>query len=95
MSENRGDAYDDAAIELNEGDEQAEEQWLWERYIQDPPDDLVIAEPEQEDHVGISEYTEQESRRGSPPLAAEERADDTPAEEAAMEVIDPDQRRNS
>ncbi|OLT31498.1 hypothetical protein BJF79_37005 [Actinomadura sp. CNU-125] len=46
-------------------DEQAEEIALTERYIQDPPEDLVIEEPEQNpDGLSSAAYDEQAAREG-------------------------------
>ncbi|NVI92326.1 hypothetical protein [Actinomadura sp. BRA 177] len=54
---------------------------LTEEYVNDPPRDLVIGEPEQSpDGLGITEYEEQEAREGD-----EERPSPiTPAEDDAI-----------
>ncbi|MFA1539367.1 hypothetical protein [Actinomadura monticuli] len=45
--------------------DQDEEIALTEEYVTDPPEDLVIEEPEQSrDGLGITEYEEQEARDG-------------------------------
>ncbi|MBT2213811.1 MULTISPECIES: hypothetical protein [Actinomadura] len=46
-------------------DEQAEEIALTEQYVEDPPDDHVIEEPEEsEDGVGITDYERRMTREG-------------------------------
>jgi hypothetical protein len=70
-------------------DDQADEVRAYERYITDPPDDLVIRYHENDDEgrLGIDRELSEEwtARRHR----AEERAeDDRPAEVAAMEVVD-------
>ncbi|URN00003.1 hypothetical protein LUW76_39960 [Actinomadura madurae] len=46
-------------------DEQEEEIALTEQYVEDPPEDHVIEEPEESrDGVGIGDYERQSARRG-------------------------------
>ncbi|MDL4771502.1 MULTISPECIES: hypothetical protein [Thermomonosporaceae] len=47
-------------------DDQAEEVALTEEYVEDPPDDLVIDDPDAGE-IGISEYERRRSRKGSGP----------------------------
>ncbi|MCW2941884.1 MAG: hypothetical protein JWN00_4869 [Actinomycetia bacterium] len=65
-------------------DEQAGEVSLYEKYIEDPPDDLVIAEDEEQGSIGITEWTAQEasSRKDRLPEVSE------PAEQAAIHLTD-------
>ncbi|MEO5875003.1 MAG: hypothetical protein ABIS86_22890 [Streptosporangiaceae bacterium] len=66
-------------------DEQETETGEYERYIGNPPNDLVIEE--QEGHeVGISEWTAEETRRGEP----EEDEPGQSPENAALHIT-PDQ----
>jgi hypothetical protein len=70
-------------------DEQADEIREYQRYITDPPDDLVIRYHESDDtgRLGITGELDQEWTRRR--HRDEERAgDDRPAEVAAMEVVD-------
>ncbi|RJO76335.1 hypothetical protein D5S18_08280 [Nocardia panacis] len=69
-------------------DEQADEIREYERYIEDPPHDLDIADREDQDEgrLGIEEELEQEwtERDG-------EVEDNRPAEVAAVEIVNDDQ----
>ncbi len=70
-------------------DDQADEVREYERYITDPPDDLVIRYHENDDtgRLGIARELDQEWTRRR--RRDEERAEDErPAEVAAMEVVD-------
>ncbi|RDI66787.1 hypothetical protein [Nocardia pseudobrasiliensis] len=70
-------------------DDQADEVREYERYITDPPDDLVIRYHENDDtgRLGIARELDQEWTRRR--RREEERAEDErPAEVAAMEVVD-------
>ncbi|MBW8481593.1 hypothetical protein [Actinomadura parmotrematis] len=69
-------------------DEQESEIEATERYIEDPPDDLVIEESA-DGPIGIREYMRGETREGED----EDARDDLPAEEAALEVEDRQTRR--
>jgi hypothetical protein len=63
-------------------DEQASEIREYETYITDPPEDLVIAETDEEGSIGISEWAREEmSLRDRPP-----EDDERSAEEAAMKI---------
>ncbi|TDD80838.1 hypothetical protein [Actinomadura rubrisoli] len=63
-------------------DEQAEEIALTEQYVQDPPEDHRIEEPEDgRDGVGITDYERQTARRGDDEPWPEP---DTPAESDAV-----------
>ncbi|RMI34869.1 hypothetical protein [Nocardia stercoris] len=80
----------DADLDLDLGDdEQADEVRAYERYILDPPADLVIRDYESEDNgpLMIDRELDQEwtRRRGRTELAHE---DDRPAEVAAMEITE-------
>ncbi len=70
-------------------DDQADEVREYERYIADPPDELVIRNRENEDNgrLGIEAELDQEwtRRRRRDENKAE---DDRPAELAAMEIVD-------
>ncbi|WP_067483399.1 hypothetical protein [Actinomadura hibisca] len=62
-----------------------------ERYVEDPPDDMVIGEPE-EGPLEISEYERETARRGDP--APDDRPqDDRPAEADAMHELPRRERR--
>ncbi|NNH70066.1 hypothetical protein HLB23_09370 [Nocardia uniformis] len=70
-------------------DDQADEVREYERYIADPPDDLVITNRENDDtgRLGIErELAQEQTRRRQ---RAEHRSDDDrPAEVAAVEIVD-------
>ncbi|WP_245717539.1 hypothetical protein [Nocardia jejuensis] len=70
-------------------DDQADEVREYERYITDPPEDLVIRNRENDDdgHLGIADELDQEwtRRRGREESRSE---DDRPAEVAAMDILD-------
>lgn len=66
-------------------DEQEDEILLYERYIEDPPSNLVIREPDDQEPPGISSALQREwTRRGQ--LHEEYEEDERCAEEAAVEV---------
>lgn len=70
-------------------DDQADEVREYERYISDPPDDLIITNRENEDtgRLGIERELDQEQTRRR--QRAEQRSDDDrPAEVAALEIVD-------
>ncbi|MEV6767428.1 hypothetical protein AB0N05_02235 [Nocardia sp. NPDC051030] len=82
------DDIEDLDLDLGD-DDQADEVREYERYISDPPDDLVIRNRENDDdgRLGIDAELDQEwtRRRGRDERKAE---DDRPAELAAMEIVD-------
>ena len=85
---NTGPGYDDTGYDLGD-DDQSEDIREYERYINDPPDDLVIRDYENDDtgSLGISRELQQEQTRRTRRL--EELADDDrSAEAAAVEVHD-------
>jgi hypothetical protein len=63
-------------------DEQASEISEYESYISDPPDDLVIAESDEQGSIGISEWAREEASPRERPAEDDER----PAEESAMNI---------
>lgn len=70
-------------------DEQADEIREYQRYVEDPPDDLEIRYRENEDdgRLGIGDELAQEwTPRGQRAENTEE--DDRPAEVAAVEIVD-------
>lgn len=70
-------------------DDQADEVREYERYISDPPDDLIITNRENEDtgRLGIERELDQEQTRRR--QRAQQRSDDDrPAEVAALEIVD-------
>ncbi|MGV9412689.1 hypothetical protein ACWDOP_22500 [Nocardia sp. NPDC003693] len=70
-------------------DDQADEVREYERYIADPPDDLIIRNRENDDtgRLGIEAELDQEWTRRR--QREENRSeDDRPAEVAAMEIVD-------
>ncbi|MFI9508777.1 hypothetical protein [Nocardia sp. NPDC052566] len=72
-------------------DEQADEIREYERYVEDPPDDLEIRYRENDDdgRLGIEEELAQEwTPREQAAEDAEE--DERPAEVAALEIVDDD-----
>ncbi|ATL70562.1 hypothetical protein [Nocardia terpenica] len=84
------DAEDDEDLDYDLGDdEQADEVREYERYITDPPSDLVIRYHENDDtgRLGIARELDQEwtRRRRREQQRAE---DERPAEIAAMEVVE-------
>ncbi len=84
------DADTEADLDLDLGDDdQADDIRAYERYILDPPDDLVIRDYEGEDKgpLMIDRELDQEwtRRQGRTELAHE---DDRPAELAAMEITE-------
>ncbi|MFI6868394.1 hypothetical protein [Nocardia sp. NPDC050406] len=84
------DDEDDVDLDYDMGDDdQADEVREYERYIADPPDDLVITNRENDDtgRLGIESELDQEWTRRR--RRAEHRAeDDRPAEVAALEIVD-------
>lgn len=70
-------------------DDQADEVREYERYISDPPDDLIITNRESDDtgRLGIERELDQEQTRRR--QRAQQRSDDDrPAEVAALEIVD-------
>ncbi|UGT38883.1 hypothetical protein LTV02_22515 [Nocardia yamanashiensis] len=82
------DDVEDLDYDLGD-DDQADEVREYERYITDPPEDLVIRNRESDDdgRLGIGEELDQEwtRRRRREEYRSE---DDRPAEVAAMDIID-------
>lgn len=77
---------DDHRVDYDMGDdEQSDEIRAYEKYIEDPPRNLVISDPDDEHALGISEWLSRESTRRSQ-VSEAVGDDDRPAEEAAMEV---------
>ncbi|SUA73326.1 Uncharacterised protein [Nocardia otitidiscaviarum] len=81
---------DDTDLDYDLGDDdQADEVREYERYISDPPEDLIIRNRENDDHgrLGIESELDQEwtRRRRREEARAE---DDRPAEVAALEIVD-------
>ncbi|WP_131743220.1 hypothetical protein [Actinomadura roseirufa] len=68
-------------------DEQAEEIALTEQYVQDPPEEHVIEEPEDDpDGVGIGDYERQEAREGDQEIWPD------PATPAESDAVNPTRR---
>ena len=66
-------------------DEQETDTAMYERYIEDPPEDLVIEPDDDDGEIGIAEWLPMEERRGDKRREAAE-ADGRPAEEAAEHI---------
>ncbi|WP_245663138.1 hypothetical protein [Nocardia inohanensis] len=82
------DDVEDLDYDLGD-DDQADEVREYERYISDPPEDLVIRNRESDDdgRLGIDEELDQEWTRRR--RREEHRSeDDRPAEVAAMEIVE-------
>ncbi|WP_227996799.1 hypothetical protein [Nocardia australiensis] len=81
---NRDPLYEDLG-----DDKQADEVGEYERYIEDPPDDLRIRNHENDDdgRLGIDEELEEEWTPRSQAIEDAE-ADKRPAEVAAVEIVD-------
>ncbi|GLZ81179.1 hypothetical protein Afil01_59860 [Actinorhabdospora filicis] len=67
-------------------DEQETDTSEWERFIEDPPEDMVIRAEPDGGEIGITEWMPMETRPGDARREAEE-ADPRSAEEAAEHVI--------
>ena len=65
-------------------DEQETEVAEWEQYIEDPPDDLVIAEDNDDDAEEAMDWADRHPRQVAEAGADE---DDRPAEESAIHEI--------
>jgi len=63
-------------------DEQESEVAEWEQYIEDPPDNLVIAEDNDDDAEQAMDWADRHPRQ-----VAEPDEDDTPAEQSAIHEI--------
>lgn len=77
---------DERKLDTDMGDdEQEDEVRAYERYIEDPPSNLVIRETGEQGSLGISEALQREwTRHGQ---AVEDAAEDErPAEEAAIQI---------
>ncbi|MQY03985.1 hypothetical protein [Actinomadura macrotermitis] len=83
--EERRDAEGRYEEELGD-DEQVWEIEEAEKYVEDPPDNLIIREPK-DGPIGIAEYMRAETRTGDPA------PDDRPAEEDAVTVRERGERR--